>query len=247
MKPVTQYSTAIITLIGTGYRLFFFIGGLFMDKSDCRCEKMTIKELADVAGVSAETIRRTVNELYPEKLSQGVTTFFNQEESVRVLERVKKQNCVQLPQNEGVLTQCEEVVVIGNQMAELITGMLVKMLEPVYNKVSVLESQVKQLPDLTSGLNEVGISIRKQIHRNVTTYGEIMYKSLPEGQRFKVAYRDFYGALWDSEKNIEIWDLANSDGLKPMEFIEQKMEKSLQEYCLKVSEYLLQRVLKNSL
>ena len=58
---------------------------------------MTIKELADVAGVSAETIRRNGKKLFPNRFINGVKTVFTEKEAVSIMAEVKTKNDIALP------------------------------------------------------------------------------------------------------------------------------------------------------
>ena len=71
---------------------------------------MTIPQMADVAGVSPETIRRKVKELYPERVQNGKATYLNQAEATAVMAAVRKANFVSPTQNEEQPTQLVEVV-----------------------------------------------------------------------------------------------------------------------------------------
>ena len=45
---------------------------------------MTVKEVAEVLGVSRDSIERTINALYPQKMKKGVTTFLNEKEVTEI-------------------------------------------------------------------------------------------------------------------------------------------------------------------
>ncbi|MEI8095914.1 MAG: hypothetical protein WCG80_17020 [Spirochaetales bacterium] len=70
---------------------------------------MTIKEMAEVAGVSANTVNRKARELFWDKFQQGKRATFTRSESVQIMAALRKKGFVELPQNEEVLRQNEEV------------------------------------------------------------------------------------------------------------------------------------------
>ena len=45
---------------------------------------MTVKEVAEVLGVSRDSIERTINALYPQKMKKGDTTFLNEKEVTEI-------------------------------------------------------------------------------------------------------------------------------------------------------------------
>ena len=70
---------------------------------------MTLKELAEVAGVSDSTVRRTAKELFPDKFKNGVRTIFDEYQSMKIMNVVTKKNMVAM-QNEKVPLQSAELV-----------------------------------------------------------------------------------------------------------------------------------------
>lgn len=73
---------------------------------------MTVSMMADIAGVSPDTIRRKVGELFPGKMEARKRTSFTQEEATKVLAEVRKANFVspELPQDASALPQIAAVV-----------------------------------------------------------------------------------------------------------------------------------------
>lgn len=57
-------------------------------------EYMTIKELAEVAGVSIRTIQKVAKRLYPKKIKERYKTLFDLRESADILRHTNKKNKV---------------------------------------------------------------------------------------------------------------------------------------------------------
>lgn len=55
---------------------------------------MTIKEIADHLQVNEITVRRQTNELYPDKIKNGITTHLNQIESENIVSNIRKKGLV---------------------------------------------------------------------------------------------------------------------------------------------------------
>lgn len=71
---------------------------------------MTIKDLALVAGVSEDTIRRKGKELFPGMHKKGVKVHYTKNQCERLMREVKKKNMVsELPQNAEVSPHNAEV------------------------------------------------------------------------------------------------------------------------------------------
>ena len=94
---------------------------------------MTLKELAEVAGVSIETVRRTAKESFPDKFKNGVRTIFDEKQSIEIMRDVSKKNMVSM-QNEKLPTQIEElptqnVEVIAQAVAMAMQTVMMPMME----------------------------------------------------------------------------------------------------------------------
>ena len=68
---------------------------------------MTVKQMAEVAGVSKDTVLRKVKELYPERIKNGKATNLIQTEAVCVMKELRKKNFVEPLQNAEVATQMQ--------------------------------------------------------------------------------------------------------------------------------------------
>lgn len=51
-------------------------------------DKMTVKEVADVFGVTAEAIKKHIRELYPDIIQNGVTTYLTEEQVYNIKKRM---------------------------------------------------------------------------------------------------------------------------------------------------------------
>ena len=71
---------------------------------------MTTKEIADIAGVSVDTVQKVAREVYPEKFGQGKRVTYLKDEAISVMRLIRKRNFVELPKDAEVLPQTSEVV-----------------------------------------------------------------------------------------------------------------------------------------
>lgn len=96
---------------------------------------MTIKELAEVAGVSSETVRRTAKKLFPDSLTNGQKTNFNEARSIEIMKTVTKKNMVSATQSKEVAPQSVQVdyEVIGKMIGMAITAALAPVVQELKN------------------------------------------------------------------------------------------------------------------
>lgn len=119
-------------------------------------EKMTVKELANVAGVSVYTIRRTAGELYPHPKVKGKKAFYNKQQSLCILENVKKKNMVSvIPEVQNALVKKEvqenkkevqNALVNYEAIGKMIGMAVTAALSPIVDRLDKLSTQ-KALPE----------------------------------------------------------------------------------------------------
>jgi len=102
-------------------------------------ERMTIKELANVAGVSHYTVRRTANNLYPELVKKGKKAFYDKPQSMSIIESVKKKNMISA---EPLQTANVDYEAIGKMIGMAVAAAL----SPLVDRLDKLSNQ-KALPE----------------------------------------------------------------------------------------------------
>lgn len=68
-------------------------------------EPMTVKQLADVAGVHPDTIRRQAKSLFPHLQVKGRHKVYDMHQSMEIIKNVRKKNMVQTSQNANLKPQ----------------------------------------------------------------------------------------------------------------------------------------------
>ena len=103
---------------------------------------MTVKELANIAGVSDETIRRAGKRIYPTELKNGVKTDFNDIQSQVIMMDVRKKNMV-ATQNEEISTHIEKVdyEIIGKMIGMAVSAAM----QPVVNQLQNISNPALQI------------------------------------------------------------------------------------------------------
>lgn len=153
---------------------------------------MTIKELAEVAGTSPETIRRTGKEMFPEKFQNGKKTVLNKDQAILLMQKIRKKNFVNPTQNVELPTQSVEVESkLTKKDLELISsltaGIVSKVIENLDIRMSSIESKIKDRKEL---LPPPEISMRDQVRKIVNGYCGRRKRDFQEA--YSELYREFY-------------------------------------------------------
>lgn len=139
---------------------------------------MTTKQMAEVAGVSVDTIARKTKELFPIKSGQGKRTVFTQKEAIEIMSQVRKRNIVELPQNAEELPQNAEdgdLKVAFRFMAEAFNRMT-KTTEYHEQRIAKLEETTKERAALLPApqikiKDRINLLVRDYANENKIQYG----------------------------------------------------------------------------
>lgn len=71
---------------------------------------MTVKEIADVMGVSTDTIKNCIRRVYPDKMQNGKTTYLNEKEVACISFELKNNNSVLSHQTYEVSSQVQNAI-----------------------------------------------------------------------------------------------------------------------------------------
>lgn len=112
---------------------------------------MNIKELAKVAGVSPETVRRTAKSLFPKNFKKGVKTTFSKEQCFDIMKNTRAKN--QIDMGELVTQDTQKVVDVVEQekvdyraIGEMIGAAVSAAMNPVVQELKELRT-TKALPE----------------------------------------------------------------------------------------------------
>jgi len=109
---------------------------------------MTIKEMAEIAGVSAETIRAKGKELYPDRIINGIKTVFTREQAVKIMAEIRVKGAMipteNLSQNLQVHRQDADVVTKADMAAfgaSIVQEMMKQFLPLIQNRQPTMIEQ----------------------------------------------------------------------------------------------------------
>jgi DNA-binding transcriptional MerR regulator len=180
---------------------------------------MTIKEIASVAGVSAETIRRTAKGLFPEKMVSGKKTDFNETDSIEIMKAVRKTNFVEPTQTVAQTVELSQELKIIYEQAKAINTLLARL--PKQRKRVSKQIETKTQPALP--FNETKTD-RQKLNEIIREYSREH-----DGSKYGVSWSKFYNrAIWATGVTVRNLDEAEKDGLIP-----QLLELAEKEYKIK--------------
>lgn len=171
---------------------------------------MTVKELAEVAGVSGVTIRRCGKKLYPELQRNGIATDYNEEQCIKIMETVRKRNLVSPVQTEQLPKQTAQVdyEVIGKMIGVAITSALA----PIVEKLNGMPAPKKEHLQIEAPKLTPRTSIRKTINEYVAKTGT-QYKDAYNALYCEFGYRTHCNAsLCAKNRNMRTLDYIDEIG-----------------------------------
>lgn len=185
---------------------------------------MTIKEIAEAAGISSESVRRKARDLFPDKFTNGKKTVLNQKQAIDVMKQLRKINFVSLEQSIGA-TQCEKLPTqneaVSNltqkdleMISSLTAGIVSKIMQNLDIRMSNVEDKIAERKAL---LPPPGIKPRDNINKLVRAYvdntGESYSKVFGElYTEFKYRYK-IDARTCAKNRRMAIIDYIESEGM----------------------------------
>lgn len=179
---------------------------------------MTIKQMAEVSGISTETVSRKVKEMYPDSVRNGKATNLIQSEAICVMAELRKKNFVEPLQNEKVALQNEKVssflserdIAIISQIVSVTVSETIKALD---GRMTTIEQKIEQRKAL---LPAPQIDPRSHIVKLVTDH--VSRTGLEFRDVYKLLYREYgyrthcNASLSAKNRGMKIIDYIDSEG-----------------------------------
>lgn len=115
--------------------------------------------MSELFNVSGATVRRVAKDLYPELFENGKRTIFNQQQSLLIGDKIRKQGYIQPLQNGKVPIQNEEVVTksdLKDFAKDIVKSVLLELLPMINNNQKQLEYK-QDYYSIIGYANSVGI------------------------------------------------------------------------------------------
>ena len=178
---------------------------------------MTTKEIAEISGVSVDTVTRKIKELYPDEIRPKRATNLVKEKAIRVMSELRKMGFINpLPQNAEALPQNAEDSISTLESA-------FKMMATAFDKlVSISQSQETRLQKIETRIDErqallpaPQIEPREHINMIVRDY------STRAGIEFREVWRELYKQFsYRTNSNPSI--SAKNRGMTIIDYIESE-------------------------
>jgi len=147
--------------------------------------------MAEVSGVSTETVSRKVKEMYPDRVKNGRPTNLIQPEALCVMSELRKKNFVEPLQNDKLPTQNDKVcsflserdIAIISQIVSVTVSETIKALD---GRMTTIE---KRIDDRKALLPPPEIKPRDHINMIVREY--VNKTGTPHGKAWGELYRQF--------------------------------------------------------
>lgn len=177
---------------------------------------MTVKQMADVAGVSKDTVLRKVKELYPDRIKNGKTTNLIQTEAICVMKELRKKNFVEPLQNAEVATQnakvsslSEKDIAIISQIVSVTVSETIKALD---GRMTNIEQKIEQRKML---LPAPQLDARAHIKKMIDEY--VSRNGIEHRDAYRYLYREFF---YRTRCNASL--CAKNRGMKTIDYIDDE-------------------------
>jgi len=164
---------------------------------------MTIKELADVAGCSIKTVRRTIKDLFPGITKTGKVAKLTKDQCFDIMAKLPKRN--DLGQNLGQMSTADSLVKAEiSELKQSVNGLINVMSRFIESQMNGKKDEPKQIAAKLEPKDEIRKIINSYTHHTGTQYRD----------NWNLLYQECYYRLG---KNFRV--LAQNRNVKPMEII----------------------------
>ena len=177
---------------------------------------MTVKQMAEVAGVSKDTVLRKVKELYPERVKNGKATRLTQTEAVCVMKELRKKNFVEPLQNAEVATQNTKVSFLSEKdiaiISQIVSVTVSETIKALDGRMTNIEQKIEQRKIL---LPAPQLDARAHIKKLIDEY--VSRNKIEHGDAYRYLYREFF---YRTKCNASL--CAKNRGMKTIDYIDNE-------------------------
>jgi hypothetical protein len=165
---------------------------------------MTTKQIAEVAGVTPETVRAKGKELFPTRFENGKKTVFNQKEATAIMSELRKKGFIQPTENLEVATRAKDRL-------DRLEGLVEKLLGIV---AVLLPAKMAEDPKRTALPAPAPLQYRDELRKVVARAGD-------ESGDFRGAWQTLYQEVYYRlHRNFR--ECAKHRGLDTLDYIEEE-------------------------
>ena len=168
---------------------------------------MTVREIAEIAGVSVDTVQKKIKELYPEIVEQRKRTVLNKTQAIEVMKDLRKKNFI-LPQNSADLPQNS-----ADSRLDRLEMLMEKLLLVTGNLLQVQQSN--QTQEKRVMLPAPQLDARAHIKKLIDEY--VSRNNIEHGDAYRYLYREFF---YRTKCNATL--CAKNRGMKTIDYIDNE-------------------------
>ena len=181
---------------------------------------MTVKEIAEIAGVSVDTVQKKIKDLYPEIVEHRKRTVLNKTQAIEVMKDLRKKNFI-LPQNSADLPQNS-----ADSRLDRLESLMEKLLLVTGNLLQVQQSNQTQEKRVL--LPAPQLDARAHIKKMIDEY--VSRNKIEHGDAYRYLYREFF---YRTKCNASL--CAKNRGMKTIDYIDDEgMIETLEAIALEV-------------
>lgn len=181
---------------------------------------MTVKEIAEIAGVSVDTVQKKIKDLYPEIVEHRKRTVLNKTQAIEVMKDLRKKNFI-LPQNSADLPQNS-----ADSRLDRLEMLMEKLLLVTGNLLQVQQSNQTQEKRVL--LPAPQLDSRSHIKKLIDEY--VSRNNIEHGDAYRYLYREFF---YRTKCNATL--CAKNRGMKTIDYIDDEgMIETLEAIALEV-------------
>ena len=168
---------------------------------------MTVREIAEIAGVSVDTVQKKIKEMFPEIVEQRKKTVLNKMQAIEVMKDLRKKNFI-LPQNSADLPQNS-----ADSRLDRLESLMEKLLLVTGNLLQV--QQNNQTQEKRVLLPAPQLDSRSHIKKLIDEY--VSRNKIEHGDAYRYLYREFF---YRTKCNATL--CAKNRGMKTIDYIDDE-------------------------
>lgn len=168
---------------------------------------MTAREIAEIAGLSVDTVQKKIKELYPENVEQRKRTVLNKTQSIEIMKELRKKNFI-LPQNSADLPQNS-----ADNRLDRLEQLMEKLLLVTGNLLQIQQSNQTQEKRVL--LPAPQLDARAHIKKMIDEY--VSRNGIEHSDVYRYLYREFF---YRTKCNASL--CAKNRGMKTIDYIDDE-------------------------
>lgn len=177
---------------------------------------MTIRQMAEVSGLSTDTVTRKVKEMYPDRVKNGRPTNLVQAEAITVMAELRKKNFVEPLQNAEGATQNAKVSFLSEKdiaiISQIVSVTVSETIKALDGRMTNIEQKIEQRKIL---LPAPQLDARAHIKKMIDEY--VSRNGIEHSDAYRYLYREYF---YRTKCNASL--CAKNRGMKTIDYIDDE-------------------------